>query len=574
MTIEAYKADQAAAAPPKAKVTPPAEQKKASGLLGLLSKVTAAIRMKTTSKVLMGINSPLARVAGVMMQVNATVPVRRSGGEGSGGGSQGIVTAAIQGVYRAAVQEQQARYHMYQAWGKAWTQARHVSLKDLLSHPGQVLSNLGDAAKGIYDAYQEVPPHIRQHWWEKQKAYEAKQVAEEKARQEAAKRAEEATFIGGFNKSMNSLGGLVTDFWGGVTERNDHKLDSTYDFVNWILIGIPGGIKNIADMNESNYNRIQGNTDIYGWANWLTSGTLDMAGGALNPKDPFSKEHWANSIGLAGLFFGLKGSPVKGIAGEKIPPAKVSTAPIIDSATATRSRVEANVADSRAARENSNIRDYFKAEQSLEQERANGKSSSQKIDTPESLDGHTPYEHRYARDPDTEQLLDFEWVTTKVADLDKDQALLDTAAIYKGKLSNTVLKSGKGNFSYTKVDLDIKLPKNEYYAHSQVEKHSGNPNIKDISEMPEEPKFEAKVAPNGLGIESLRDDDTEYKILNNIAKDIGDKPNVKGKITLFTEKDTCGSCNYIISQFKEYYKFIQIEVVHNQGKPITPIKTN
>jgi len=381
MTVEAYQAGQAAAqqakakaqaaaAPPKAKITPPAERKKASGLLGLLSKVTAAIPMKTTSKVLMGINSPLARVAGVMMQVNATVPARRSGGEGSGGGSQGIVTAAIQGVYRAAVQEQQARYHMYQAWGKAWTQARHVSLKDLLSHPGQVLSNLGDAAKGIYNAYQEVPPHIRQHWWEKQKAYEAKQVAEEKARQEAAKRAEEATFIGGFNKSMNSLGGLVTDFWGGVTERNDHKLDSTYDFVNWILIGIPGGIKNIADMNESNYNRIQGNTDIYGWANWLTLGIPDMANGALNPKDPFSKEHWANSIGLAGLLVGLKGSPVKGIAGEKIPPAKVSTAPIIDSAAATRSRVESNIADSRAARESSNIRDYFKAEQTLAQERA------------------------------------------------------------------------------------------------------------------------------------------------------------------------------------------------------------
>ncbi|MNJ63259.1 hypothetical protein D3C77_591500 [compost metagenome] len=90
--------------------------------------------------------------------------------------------------------------------------------------------------------------------------------------------------------------------------------------------------------------------------------------------------------------------------------------------------------------------------------------------------------------------------------------------------------------------------------------------------MPIDPKFEASTAPNGLGIETLRVDDTEYKILNDIAKDIGDNPDVKGKITLFTEKDTCGSCNYIIRQFKNTYKKIEIEVVHSQGKAITAIK--
>ncbi|WP_172455348.1 deaminase domain-containing protein [Paenibacillus sp. BIHB 4019] len=137
---------------------------------------------------------------------------------------------------------------------------------------------------------------------------------------------------------------------------------------------------------------------------------------------------------------------------------------------------------------------------------------------------------------------------------------------------NKVLNSVKGNFCYSSVELDVKLPKDEYYAHSQVTKHSGNPNIKDISEYPENPVFNATDAPNSRGRETLRDDDTEYKILNNIAKDLGDKPDVKGKITLFTEKDTCGSCNYLISKFKEKYPNIEVEVVHNRGVEITPIK--
>ncbi|GAB1534358.1 MULTISPECIES: deaminase domain-containing protein [Brevibacillus] len=186
--------------------------------------------------------------------------------------------------------------------------------------------------------------------------------------------------------------------------------------------------------------------------------------------------------------------------------------------------------------------------------------------------GSTPHEHRYARDPNTGQLIKFEWAITRAFDPIKDKALLERAAKYKGRLSNTVLKSGKGNFCYTTVELDVKLPKNEYYAHSQVTKHSGNPNIKDISEYPENPVLKATEAPNARGRETLRDDDTEFKILNNIAKDLGDRPETKGKITLFTEKDTCGSCNYVISQFKEKYPNIVIEVVHNRRIEITPIK--
>ncbi|BFH17772.1 hypothetical protein PMJ10TS2_74000 [Paenibacillus melissococcoides] len=39
---------------------------------------------------------------------------------------------------------------------------------------------------------------------------------------------------------------------------------------------------------------------------------------------------------------------------------------------------------------------------------------------------------------------------------------------------------------------------------------------------------------------------------------------------MFTEKDTCGSCNLVISKFAKKYRYITIEIVHNNGKMIEP----
>ena len=146
MSIETYQAGQAAAqqqkaktqAATKAKVTPPADKAKSEGLLGLLSKVAGAIPAKTTSKVLLGTNNPLARVAGALMQVNASVPVRRSGG-----GSQGIVTAAAGQVYHAAAQMASQHRPM------SWSQLSHI-----------VADGFIDLAKRVDDRDQ----HYRR-WW-------------------------------------------------------------------------------------------------------------------------------------------------------------------------------------------------------------------------------------------------------------------------------------------------------------------------------------------------------------------------------------------------------------------------
>ncbi|WP_017813076.1 contractile injection system protein, VgrG/Pvc8 family [Paenibacillus shenyangensis] len=136
MSIQAYQAGQAAAqqqkvqtrtATPKAKITPPVQKAKSDGLLGLLSKVAGAIPVKTTSKVLLGINNPLAKITGALMHVNASVPVRRSGG-----GSQGIVTAAASQVYHAAARASSNHHRM------SWSQLGHIVADGFVDWAGHV----------------------------------------------------------------------------------------------------------------------------------------------------------------------------------------------------------------------------------------------------------------------------------------------------------------------------------------------------------------------------------------------------------------------------------------------------
>lgn len=68
----------------------------------------------------------------------------------------------------------------------------------------------------------------------------------------------------------------------------------------------------------------------------------------------------------------------------------------------------------------------------------------------------------------------------------------------------------------------------------------------------------------------LRNTDTEYKILNDIASLLGENTKAKGKIKLFTELDTCDSCSKVIAEFAAKYKNIELEVIHNNGNRIYP----
>ncbi|MDM5154714.1 deaminase domain-containing protein [Bacillus sp. DX1.1] len=160
---------------------------------------------------------------------------------------------------------------------------------------------------------------------------------------------------------------------------------------------------------------------------------------------------------------------------------------------------------------------------------------------------------------------------TRSIDSSKDADILNRVSEIKGTLSNRVRNKSGSNMGYGEVNIEG-INKNELYAHSQVKDAGGNPNLEGFSSKPKNPKYEAQEAKNADGVSYLRNQDYEYKIINDIASRLGDNHNAKGKIKLFTEKDTCDSCNSIISQFKKDYPNIEIEVIHNDGKPIPPKK--
>lgn len=63
----------------------------------------------------------------------------------------------------------------------------------------------------------------------------------------------------------------------------------------------------------------------------------------------------------------------------------------------------------------------------------------------------------------------------------------------------------------------------------------------------------------------LRDVDSEAKILNNIAVQLGDNTAVKGVINLLTERPPCVSCSNIIEQFQAKYPNIKLNVFDGGG---------
>ncbi|MEQ3592991.1 deaminase domain-containing protein [Bacillus albus] len=107
---------------------------------------------------------------------------------------------------------------------------------------------------------------------------------------------------------------------------------------------------------------------------------------------------------------------------------------------------------------------------------------------------------------------------------------------------------------------------------SKIDEFKGNleEKVPEISLKLNEPIFEASLAPGKDGKPYMRDSDTEYKILNEIALKLGDDVNVTGKIKLFTVLDTCDSCSKVVAEFANKYKNIKLEVIRNNGERLKP----
>jgi filamentous hemagglutinin len=58
----------------------------------------------------------------------------------------------------------------------------------------------------------------------------------------------------------------------------------------------------------------------------------------------------------------------------------------------------------------------------------------------------------------------------------------------------------------------------------------------------------------------LRDVDGEFKILENIARSLGNNTSATGRINLFTELKSCTSCAGAAMQFRQMYPEIQLNI--------------
>ncbi|MEK0224252.1 deaminase domain-containing protein [Bacillus proteolyticus] len=158
---------------------------------------------------------------------------------------------------------------------------------------------------------------------------------------------------------------------------------------------------------------------------------------------------------------------------------------------------------------------------------------------------------------------------TRQIDSVTEAHIIDRVKELRGNLTSRYKKSG--NFAVAEVDVSG-ISKSEFYAQSSINELKGNleHKVPDISLQPENPMFKATEAVGKEGESYLRNTDTEYKILNDIASRLGENTQATGKIKLFTKLDTCDSCSKVIAEFTAKYKNIELEVIHNNGNRIIP----
>ncbi|MCR6978220.1 hypothetical protein NS839_29070, partial [Pseudomonas aeruginosa] len=82
--------------------------------------------------------------------------------------------------------------------------------------------------------------------------------------------------------------------------------------------------------------------------------------------------------------------------------------------------------------------------------------------------------------------------------------------------------------------------------------------------------FVAQSVPNKAGDMVYRGIDTEYKILDNIADQLGSNTSARGAVNILTEKAACASCLNVAEQFKAKYPNITVNILDNQGVMLRP----
>ncbi|WP_416147664.1 hypothetical protein ACM26V_15665 [Salipaludibacillus sp. HK11] len=105
-------------------------------------------------------------------------------------------------------------------------------------------------------------------------------------------------------KSVNSFKEIGLSMYDGMLARNEKKFDSSYDFANYLMFGLPGGAINSYNGLEARYEAIKDNGNVRDYLDYFSVGTSSMLEGAVNPEEPYSAEHWMSSFGVAGSVTG------------------------------------------------------------------------------------------------------------------------------------------------------------------------------------------------------------------------------------------------------------------------------
>jgi len=112
-----------------------------------------------------------------------------------------------------------------------------------------------------------------------------------------------------FFKSLNSFKEIGQDIWSEMTNRNEKKFDSWYDFGNYMTLGIFDSVQAFYEGMQHRW-RVATNSS-YDFINYLSMGGFATVKGTFNPEEAYSKEHWLNSMGVFGYFVGM-GTLMKG----------------------------------------------------------------------------------------------------------------------------------------------------------------------------------------------------------------------------------------------------------------------
>lgn len=126
------------------------------------------------------------------------------------------------------------------------------------------------------------------------------------------------------------------------------------------------------------------------------------------------------------------------------------------------------------------------------------------------------------------------------------------------------------NFAWASAEIEG-VAKREYFAHSSIQNLdslSGEAaaRVRGISLIPDKPVFETLCVNRKGEVDGPdcwnRRVDTEFKILEDIAAQLGGRTNAAGHITLYTDLPPCKSCVHVMRQFMAKYPNIKLDVLY------------